>query len=57
MSFAPRQTELSPEEKTENAAQFQQYLDATSELRKELGILIKEEMCKSLAAAEILAAS
>lgn len=35
------------EEKTENAAQFQQYLDATEPLRKELGVLIKEELCRS----------
>lgn len=32
------------EEKTENAAQYAQYVAETAPLRKELGVLLKEEL-------------
>lgn len=32
------------EEKTENASQYQQYVQETAPLRKDLGILLKEEL-------------
>jgi len=32
------------EEKTENAAQYSQYVQETKPLREELGILLKEEL-------------
>lgn len=34
----------STEEKTENAAQYSQYVQETKPLREELGILLKEEL-------------
>jgi cytochrome c oxidase subunit 5a len=33
-------------EKTENDAQYKAYVDATEPLRKELGILLREELCE-----------
>lgn len=43
-NFRFRYVSYLTEEKTENEAQYQQYMEATAPLRKELGVLTAEEL-------------